>query len=260
MSAFPFAITMLVLLTAFLLVPLNTGPLFLIKPRPTSVPDVETISLSDQHAINEMASSAPQTAPSDYDIDNLNLIQSLKRFDFWLLFFTFFAIIGSGITLVNNFAELVFSIASVDHSVVVRSSTLLFCGRAYCNPLLLPQYPRDQVPDFKAINTLVSLFSSFNALGRMLVGFLSDRVTARWGKASRVSLLSATAVLMTLVQLYAAFSIYVPMLYPGVVFLGLAYGATFCIVPTLTLDFFGFRSFGTTEFQLPLLSSDTGWS
>jgi nitrate/nitrite transporter NarK len=101
------------------------------------------------------------------------------------------------------------------------------------------------VPGFKTINTLVSLFSSFNTLGRMLVGFLSDRVTARWGTTARVSFLVLASALMCLVQLYFAFAVYVPMLYPGVIFLGLAYGATFCIVPTLALEFFGFKYFGT---------------
>lgn len=50
---------------------------------------------------------------------------------------------------------------------------------------------------------------------------------------------------MALVQLYAAFAVYVPMLYPGVILLGIAYGGTFCIVPTLALEFFGFRYFAS---------------
>lgn len=109
------------------------------------------------------------------------------------------------------------------------------------------QYPTADVPDYKTINTLVSLFSSFNTIGRMLVGFLSDRVAARWGTAARVTLLTATSALMALVQIYMAFAVYVPMLYPGVIFLGIAYGATFCIAPTLTLEFFGFSYFGTVH-------------
>jgi MFS family permease len=101
------------------------------------------------------------------------------------------------------------------------------------------------VPDFKTINTLVSLFSSFNTIGRMLAGFLSDRASVRWGKSARVSFLVLESVLMGVVQIYFAFSWTVTMLYPGVIFLGLAYGTTFCIIPTLTLEFFGFKYFGT---------------
>jgi MFS family permease len=107
------------------------------------------------------------------------------------------------------------------------------------------QYHREAVPGFKTINTLVSLFSSFNTLGRMLVGVTSDMVASRWGKTERISFLVLASALMAIVQLYFAFSVYLPMLYPGVIFLGLAYGATFCIVPTLALEFFGFKYFGT---------------
>ncbi|ELR21937.1 transporter, major facilitator subfamily protein [Acanthamoeba castellanii str. Neff] len=241
-SPLPFAVVMLALLATFLLVPVYTGPLFSIQ-RPAarlslaSDPDaarhadgsINAALVSNGDGDNDVGDDEKSAQPQaevdqNSDLEDFTLIQTLLQVDFWLLFFIFFAIIGAGITLVNNFAELVFSIVDVDQSIV---------------------YHREDVPGFKTINTLVSLFSSFNTLGRMLVGFLSDWVTARWGKTARVSFLVLASALMGLVQLYFAFAVYVPMLYPGVIFLGLAYGATFCIVPTLALEFFGFKYFAS---------------
>jgi hypothetical protein len=232
-SSLPFAITMLVILSAFLLVPLFTGPLFYVQPPAGS--SVKALGSVDGTINSALVSDEdggdddekflqPHVDDQNSDLEEFTLIETLMTLDCWLLFFIFFGIIGAGITLVNNFAELVFSLVDVDHSIV---------------------YHREAVPGFKTINTLVSLFSSFNTLGRMLVGVTSDMVASRWGKTERISFLVLASALMAIVQLYFAFSVYLPMLYPGVIFLGLAYGATFCIVPTLALEFFGFKYFAS---------------
>jgi len=104
------------------------------------------------------------------------------------------------------------------------------------------------VPNFEAINILVSLFSSFNTLGRVGVGFISDYITNRWGISARISLLLVASILMMLVQAYYSLvTDVIPMLYPGVIFLGISYGATYATVPTLTLEYFGYKNFGRSH-------------
>jgi MFS family permease len=82
-------------------------------------------------------------------------------------------------------------------------------------------------------------------LGRMAMGWLSDWVTTRLGKPARVLFLVFSAFLMGLVQLWFAFAKSVLLLYPGVIALGIAGGGVFFCVPTLTIEFFGFKNFAT---------------
>jgi len=105
-------------------------------------------------------------------------------------------------------------------------------------------YNKQDVPNFKAIATLVSLFSVFNTLGRMMVGFFSDIAVRKYGFNSRVLWLLGSVALMAVTSIWFTFSVVVPMMYVGIIILGIAYGGTFCVVPTLVTEFFGLGSFG----------------
>jgi hypothetical protein len=120
---------MLVILSAFLLVPLFTGPLFYVQPPPGS--SVKALGSVDGTINSALVSDEdggdddekflqPHVDDQNSDLEEFTLIETLMTLDCWLLFFIFFGIIGAGITLVNNFAELVFSLVDVDHSIVVR--------------------------------------------------------------------------------------------------------------------------------------------
>ncbi len=215
-----FAIVLCALLAIFVLLPAGTGKLLWFeRPRTETSNDMLESSIRLNGIDDDNEPKAPES-----DLEELTLIQSLKEIDFWLLFVVFLCVIGSGIMVVNNFGELVYSIVDVKDGSVWKQA---------------------EVPNYESINTLVSLFSCFNTLGRMIVGFLSDIVVTRYGPAARIFWLVFCSIVMLLTQLYFAFSVYVPMLYVGVVGLGIAYGGTFCIIPTLTLEFFGFKYFGT---------------
>ncbi len=136
MSPLPFAVVMLALLATFLLVPVRTGPLFSIQRPARLASDLDAPRHADgsinaalvsngddnDNDVGDDEKSAQPQAEVDQnsDLEDFTLIRTLLQVDFWLLFFIFFAIIGAGITLVNNFAELVFSIVDVDQSIVVR--------------------------------------------------------------------------------------------------------------------------------------------
>lgn len=130
---------MLVLMLGFLLVPVNTGPLVFFRSQLAEeeakvVTDGTTIALlvNDDLMMNEASdddllkrsllrddSSLKQQPNSDL-LEDLSLLQVLKRLDFYILFVSYFLCTGPGITVVNNLAELVFANVKVEPGVIVR--------------------------------------------------------------------------------------------------------------------------------------------
>jgi len=195
---------LLVLLSLFSLLPLGTKDLISFKPVPQEPP---------YFLINSGDKSKPKS-PND-----LNLLEAISTIDFWLLFFCFMGGIGSGVVVVNNFAEIIISKLNVPSG---------------------SHYEYNQMPNAKSILTIVALFSVFNTFGRIIVGFLSDKFIF---KMERVWWLVICLALMCETLLYFSFAT-IPMIYFGVVTLGLAYGGMFCVLPTITSEFFGLAHFG----------------
>jgi OFA family oxalate/formate antiporter-like MFS transporter len=84
---------------------------------------------------------------------------------------------------------------------------------------------------------MVSLFALFNAGGRLLAGYLSDRLGRR--KAMTVNFSVMTLVLFFTIGAGTAFSLAL-----SVSFLGLSYGGIYSLFPAATSSFFGERNFG----------------
>lgn len=95
----------------------------------------------------------------------------------------------------------------------------------------------DTQAQWKAGFVLVIILSIFNASGRILGGYLSDKM----GRTSAM-------LLMFLIQAanMFAFSFYttIPLLAVGSAVAGLAYGALFALFPAATADFFGIKNMG----------------
>jgi len=149
-----------------------------------------------------------------------NLVKSVMTAEFWLLFITFFGIIGTGITVLTNLTELVISRESVHEGEIFPKQADLPHGK----------YP----------TTFIIVFSVFNTLGRLIVGMVSDKFLHKF---SRPLWLVVVASLMALSQVYYYLS-NIPLLFGAVVVHGLAYGGTFALVPTLTCEIFGLKNFG----------------
>lgn len=84
---------------------------------------------------------------------------------------------------------------------------------------------------------LVVVLSAFNALGRVLIGYLSD-VIGR--KTTMVTVFLLQALNMFLFACYTS----IPLLMMGAVFAGLLYGSLFSLMPSVTADFFGIKNLG----------------
>lgn len=95
----------------------------------------------------------------------------------------------------------------------------------------------DTQAGWKAGFMLVVVLSIFNALGRVLIGFLSD-VIGR--KLSLILVFLIQAVNMFLFSQYQS----IPTLIAGASIAGLAYGSLFSLMPSITADYFGIKTLG----------------
>lgn len=90
---------------------------------------------------------------------------------------------------------------------------------------------------WKAGFILVVVLSAFNALGRIVIGFLSDKIGR---KTSIIVVFLLQAVNMFLFSWFQS----IPLLIAGAAIAGLAYGSLFSLMPSITADFFGVKNLG----------------
>ena len=90
---------------------------------------------------------------------------------------------------------------------------------------------------WKAGFMLVVVLSIFNALGRILIGFLSDKIGR---KSSLVLVFVIQAANMFIFSKYQS----IPSLITGAAIAGLAYGSLFSLMPSVTADHFGVKNLG----------------
>lgn len=90
---------------------------------------------------------------------------------------------------------------------------------------------------WKAGFILVVVLSAFNALGRIIIGFLSDKIGR---KSAFMVVFLLQAVNMFIFTFYTS----IPLLIIGASVAGLAYGSLFSLMPAITADFFGVKNLG----------------
>jgi len=152
----------------------------------------------------EALSSASEARPTTRA--ELHVLEALLEADWWLVFFVSWLGMGSGLVVVNNVAALAESLGADEGQEL----------------------------------TLVSLLSIGNAVGRMLFGGLSD---ACLQCVPRTGWLVVASAIMLGCMLFLLFG-NLQTLYFGCTMVGLAYGAFWGLVPTLTIDLFGATHFG----------------
>jgi MFS family permease len=202
-------IGMLATLFLLFLVPFRTGTLF--HPVDDDVP------LLDER---EEQDDAQRDEDINIGIGTLSLTQCLRNLDYWLLFLISGVVIGTGVTALNNIADIVTSRETVEPFVSYQSKRL---------------------PHHKEIQALVSLYSIFNAVGRLASGYFSDNLHLQ--HRSRAWLLIAASAVMCAAQLAFAWA-GLDILYLLIVLVGISEGICFTVVPALCLDLFGLKHFG----------------
>ncbi|CAA7409853.1 unnamed protein product [Spirodela intermedia] len=132
--------------------------------------------------------------------------EALVKADFWLLFFAYFLGVGSGITVLNNLAQIGVAAGEED-------TTILLC-----------------------------LFSFCNFLGRLLGGVISEHF-ARSRMLPRPAWMAATQVLMAAAHGLFAFALR-GTLYASTAILGTCYGFQFSVMIPTASELFGLKHFG----------------
>ncbi|ONK75252.1 uncharacterized protein A4U43_C03F14940 [Asparagus officinalis] len=141
--------------------------------------------------------------------ESLNLLQSMKTLDFWLLFIAMSCGMGSGLATVNNMSQIG---SSLGYSTMATS-------------------------------TLVSLWSIWNFLGRFGSGYISDYMlhTRGWARPLFIALTLGTMSIGHLVISSALPG----SLHIGSVLVGVCYGSQWALMPSITSELFGLVHFGT---------------
>lgn len=141
--------------------------------------------------------------------ENLNLLQAMCTSSFWLLFVAMACGMGSGLATVNNISQIGESLG-------------------YTN---------------LETNSLVSLWSIWNFLGRFGAGYISDYFLHMNGWARPV-FMAITLATMSIGHAVIA-SGFPGALYIGSVLVGVCYGSQWSLMPTIASEIFGVVHMGT---------------
>ncbi|KAF5734158.1 Nodulin-like / Major Facilitator Superfamily protein [Tripterygium wilfordii] len=141
--------------------------------------------------------------------DEMNLWQAVCTGNFWLLFVSMLCGMGSGLATINNMSQIGESL----HYTTTE------------------------------INSLISLWSIWNFLGRFGAGYVSDVFLHKKGCA-RPLFIAITLATMTVGHIVIA-SGFSKNLYIGSVVVGICYGSQWSLMPTITSEIFGVRNMGT---------------
>lgn len=162
---------------------------------------------------NEVSNGADQgTETSDDTLrrgDDLNLLQAMCTISFWFLFITTACGMGSGLATVNNLAQIGGSLGYTSLE----------------------------------IDTLVSLWSIWNFLGRFGAGYISDYFLHAKGWP-RPLFIAITLAAMSIGYVMVAFG-FPGALYAGSVLVGVCYGSQWSLMPTIASEIFGKVHMGT---------------
>ncbi|KAG6554887.1 hypothetical protein Mapa_003471 [Marchantia paleacea] len=145
------------------------------------------------------------------------LFQAVNTQDYWLLFFAMGCGTGSGLTAINNLAQMAESLGS------------------------------------RSIGAFVALVSVWNFLGRMGSGYLSEHYMKRHATPRPLFLLVVQLVMASAHLLFASS---VPtLLYLASVLVGLAHGAHWTLMVATSSELFGLQNFGALYNTLSISST-----
>ncbi|KAF2316007.1 hypothetical protein GH714_040802 [Hevea brasiliensis] len=143
------------------------------------------------------------------DEEDLNLLQALGTVNFWLLFIATICGLGSGLATVNNISQVG---ESLGYTTIET-------------------------------NSLVSLWSIWNFLGRFGAGFVSDIFLHRGGWARPLFMVITLSTLAIGHMVIA--SGFTKCLYLGSFLVGVSYGSQWSLMPTICSEIFGVGHMGT---------------
>ncbi|KAL7161537.1 hypothetical protein ACSBR2_042076 [Camellia fascicularis] len=186
------------------------------------IPPNERTQLINESTIDSENFSTEEDS-IEYPGKEMNLLQAMRTINFWLLFVAMLCGMGSGLATINNMSQIG---ESLGYTTV-------------------------------ELNTLVSLWSIWNFLGRFGAGYVSDVFlhTRGWARPLFMVLTLAT---MTVGHVIIA-SGFPGNLFVGSVLVGVCYGSQWSLMPTITSEIYGVVHMGTI-FNTIAASSPVGSS
>ncbi|XP_075662551.1 protein NUCLEAR FUSION DEFECTIVE 4-like [Castanea sativa] len=146
---------------------------------------------------------------SMFDEEGMNLLQAMRTVNFWLLFIAMVCGMGSTQAVLNNLSQIG---QSLNYTTV-------------------------------EVNNFFSLWSIWNCLSRVGVGYLSDYLLHTRGLA-RPLLMTITLAMIVVGHIVIA-SGFPGALYVGSIIMGICDGSQWSLMPTITSDLFGVKHLGT---------------
>ncbi|XP_057429650.1 protein NUCLEAR FUSION DEFECTIVE 4-like [Lotus japonicus] len=138
--------------------------------------------------------------------EDFKFTEAVVKADFWLLFFVYFVGVGTGVTVLNNLAQI--GIAQGEEDTTI----------------------------------LLSIFSFCNFVGRLGGGVVSEHFV-RTKTLPRTAWLTCTQIVMLIMYVLFAFAVK-GALYPAVAFLGICYGVQVSVMIPTVSELFGLKHFG----------------
>ena len=157
----------------------------------------------------------PQAAGPPTSLMDGSVWQNLMTPEFWLLFFTFFAGTGGGLVLTNH----------IEYIVAAQFG------------------PARHADAKQASDTLISIFSVANSLGRLGAGMGSDAAS---GLISRPTLFTLAVLLMGAAHAILLGARFIGLVYLATVCAGISYGSFWSLLPTMIGELYGLRAFAST--------------
>lgn len=170
----------------------------------TTAPAIEYQELPSEEV--QVQDTSDDTLPLE---EEMNVLQAMCTVEFWMLFVTMIAGLGSGLSMINNMSQIG---ESLGYSTI-------------------------------QIGNMVSLWSMWNFLGRFGGGHVSDYIMHKRGWP-RPLLLTVTLGVTILGHLIIA-SGFPGNFYLGPVLVGICYGTNWSLMPTVTSEIFGVKHMGT---------------
>ncbi|XP_010509767.1 PREDICTED: protein NUCLEAR FUSION DEFECTIVE 4 [Camelina sativa] len=185
--------------------------------------ETQTLSPLDRPVLDTSALLDPPSLKllvcADLDhvvVEDSNILEAMSTMNFWLLFVAMLCGMGSGFATINNMRQIGESL--------------------HYSPVQL--------------NSLVSLWSIWNFLGRFGAGYVSD-IFLHKHSWPRPIFMAITLSIMAVGHIVVASGLQ-GSLYFGSVLIGMAYGSQWSLMPTITSEIFGIRHMGTIYFTISI--------
>lgn len=169
---------------------------------------------------------APDAAPGKgfvKQMPDLTLLQCCTSANFWLLFLTCSIGMGTGLAFLNNLGQLVIALGGQGNSQAV----------------------------------FVSLFSVSSCAGRLLLGYIPERLLHARGTPRCIFLVIISALTAVVVCCNAFTTLL--LLFPASIMAGLAFGALWSLMATLTSELFGLHHFASNYTFVQLAPATGGF-